>query len=126
MAASFLDLFGPPGSEDASRRLVGLGLLATLPTWLSGAAEARRHPHAPGQLVRRHAIGSSLAVALYAGSYLARRRGRHRAGVVLGLLGGVTEIVDGWIGGELTLTHRVGTGQRPASREVELLGHGRS
>jgi hypothetical protein len=112
MAASFLDLFGPPGSAPAARRLVGLGLLAAVPTWLSGASEWRRTDGATRRVGLVHAVGSSLATALYAGSYVARRRGGRRAGVLLGLLGGVVEIADGYVGGELTLIGGAGTGRR--------------
>lgn len=112
MAASFLDLFGPPGSRPAARRLVGLGLLASVPTLMSGVAEWQRSAGRARRLGTVHAVGSSLATGLYATSYLMRRRSRHRAGVALGLIGGVMELVDGYIGGELTLIHHVGTDPR--------------
>lgn len=39
MAGSFLDLFGPRGAAPAAQRLVGFGLLAAVPTGLTGMAE---------------------------------------------------------------------------------------
>lgn len=112
MAASFLDLFGPKGSERAARRLVGLGVLVAAPTWVSGLADWDRSSGTARSVGLLHAAGSTLATGLYAGSYLARRRGRHRAGVVLGLLGGILEVADGYVGGDLSLVGEVGAGRR--------------
>ncbi len=39
LAASFLDLFGGDATSRASRRLVGFGLLAAVPTAAAGLAE---------------------------------------------------------------------------------------
>jgi hypothetical protein len=112
MAASFLDLFGPRGSAPAARRLVGFGLLAAVPTWLSGVTDWRETDARERRLGLLHAATSSTATLLYACSYVARRRGRQRPGVVLGLAGGVVEMLDGYIGGELSLVGKVGTGRR--------------
>lgn len=112
MAASFLDLFGPRGSEPAARRLVGLGLLAAVPTWLSGAVDWQETRGRDRRVGLLHATTSSVSTALYAASYVARRRGDGRRGAVLGLLGGLVAIGDGYVGGDLTLVARVGTGRR--------------
>lgn len=112
MGASFLDLFGPDGSSDAARRLVGFGLLASVPTLLSGFLDWEVTEGAERRVGLLHAATSIAATALYGCSYLARRRGRQRAGAVLGLLGGTVAFVDGYIGGELSLVGRIGTGRR--------------
>ncbi len=117
MAASFLDLFGPPGSEAAARRLVGFGLFASAPTFLSGITDWSEIQGRPRRIGLLHAATSSLATVLYAASYLARRRGAHRAGTVIGLMGGAVAFADGYVGGELSLVARAGTGRR-------TLGHG--
>lgn len=112
MAASFLDLFGPDDSDAAAQRLVGLGLLAAVPTLLSGLvdwSEARGGARRVGLV---HAAGSLCATGLYALSYVARRRGGRTAGVALGLAGGVVAYLDGYVGGELSLVARIGTGRR--------------
>ena len=57
-----------------------------------------------------HAVANSAAWALYGSSLVSRRRGRHATGVVLGLAGGATAIVGGYLGGHLTLVDKVGTG----------------
>lgn len=114
MAASFLDLFGPQGSEPAARRLVTLGLVAAVPTWLSGAMDWQQTRGRTRRVGLLHAVTSTVATALYGASYVARRRGRHRRGVLLGVLGGLVAVGDGYVGGELSLVARVGTGRRIA------------
>ncbi|MBW3577124.1 MAG: (2Fe-2S)-binding protein [Actinobacteria bacterium] len=112
MAASFLDLLGPPGSSPAARRLVGLGLLAAAPTLLSGFVEWQGTDGAARRVGVVHAATSSLATILYGASYVARRRGNQRRGVVFAALGGVVAFLDGYVGGELSLVAKVGTGRR--------------
>lgn len=112
MAASFLDLFGPPGSAPAARRLVALGLTASVPTLFSGLADWATTTGETRRTGRVHAATSSLATALYAASYVARRRGAQRGAVLLGIAGGLVEVADGYIGGELSLVHLAGTGRR--------------
>jgi hypothetical protein len=115
MGASLLDLFGPRGSGPAARRLVGLGLLAAVPTWLSGAVDWQESRGRDRRVGLLHAATSTVATALYAASYVARRRGEGRRGAVLGLLGGLVGMGDGYVGGDLTLVARVGTGRRTGS-----------
>lgn len=111
MAASFLDVFGPRGAEPSARRLVGFGLLAAMPTAATGIAEWADTDRKGRRVGLLHLVTSSTAFALYASSYLARRRGRQRAGVVLGVVGGVLAILDGYVGGHLSLVLGVGVGQ---------------
>lgn len=112
MAASFLDLFGPEGSESASRRLVGFGLLASVPTMLSGLADWSTTEDDARRVGLVHAATSTTATVLYGASYLARRRSQQRLGVALGVVGGIVAYADGYVGGELSLVARTGTGRR--------------
>lgn len=120
MAASFLDLFGPPGSSAAARRLLGLGLTAAPLAHLSGMADWRQGQD-PG--ARRvgvvHGVAVSVATVLYAASYIARRRQRQLAAKVLGTCGGVVALVDGYFGGHLSHVRGVATGEQtgPAGRD---------
>lgn len=116
MAASFLDLFGPGDTVDASRRLVAFGLIASVPTWLSGLVDWHESQGRSRRIGILHACSSSAAILLYGASYLARRSGRQRRGVILGLLGGVVAFADGYVGGELTLVERLGAGRRGTDR----------
>lgn len=112
MAASFLDLFGPAGSEPAARRLVGLGLLASLPTMMSGLVDWNETRSGTRRVGLLHATTSFMATVLYGASYVARRRRRQPLAVALGVLGGLTAFADGYVGGELSLVARTGTGRR--------------
>ncbi|MDP8976515.1 MAG: Rieske 2Fe-2S domain-containing protein [Actinomycetota bacterium] len=111
MAGSFLDLFGPRGAAPAAQRLVGFGLLAAVPTGLTGMAEWAGTDDNERRVGLLHAGTSTAAFGLYACSYLARRRGKHLEGVVLGLAGGVVAFIDGYVGGHLSLVLGVGVGQ---------------
>lgn len=112
MAASFLDLFGPKGSSPAARRLVGLGLVTAVPTLVSGFIDWEETEGRERRVGLVHAGTSSLATLLYGCSFLARRRGNERGGVILGLLGGAVAFGDGYLGGDLALVGRVGAGRR--------------
>ncbi|HSH58699.1 MAG TPA: Rieske 2Fe-2S domain-containing protein [Acidimicrobiales bacterium] len=111
MGASFLDVFGPRGAAPAAQRLVGFGLLAAVPTGLTGLAEWVGTDDNERRVGLLHAGTSTAAFGLYACSYLARRRGRHLEGVVLGVAGGVVAFMDGYVGGHLSLVLGVGVGQ---------------
>lgn len=102
MSASLLDLLGPEGSEDAARRLIGYGVLGALPTALAGLADWRQLGDRGDRRVGVvHAAGNSAALAAYSFSWVARRRGRQRLGVVLGLLGAGLSAGAGYLGGHL-------------------------
>ena len=116
MAGSFLDLFAPPGSAPAARRLVGYGLLAAVPTAATGAAEWVDTGDRERRVGLVHAATSSAAFVLYGCSWLARRRGRQGAGVVLGVVGGLVALADGYVAGHLSLALGQGVAQTTFSR----------
>lgn len=123
MAASFLDVFGHEDSKPAARRLLAFGLLMALPTHLSGLAEwtgARAEGERRLGLV--HGGTAFLATLLYATSYLARRRGAERAGVALGLAGGMTALLDGYVGGHLSHGWGVAVGETLGVRNEAGMG----
>jgi nitrite reductase/ring-hydroxylating ferredoxin subunit/uncharacterized membrane protein len=101
MSAGFLDLLGDEGERQA-RRLIGLGLLASVPAALAGSADwAEQHE----QQMRTgvvHAAANSAAVTLYLGSLLARGRGRTTLGRVLGYAGLAAVSVGGLLGGDIS------------------------
>jgi hypothetical protein len=125
MAGSFLDLFGPPASAPAAQRLVGFGLLAAVPTAVTGLGAWVDTDGGERRLGLLLAGTSTAVVALNGCSYLARRRNRQLAAAALGTLGGLLAIADGYIGGHLTLALGVGVG-RTAFEELRISGHQRS
>lgn len=112
MAASFLDLFGPPGSSRASRRLLAFGLVMAVPTYLAGLADWTEVEDEPERRVGLvHLATTSAAIALYVGSYLARVQGKQRRATLLGLAGGLAALVNGYLGGHIAHARGVAVGE---------------
>lgn len=102
-SALVLDVAGGRGTEKAARRLIGTGILASLPTAATGYVEwadsaGRRASTRRIGLV--HAAANVTALGLFTVSYLARRRGRRGRG--LAMLGGAALAVGGHLGGHLS------------------------
>lgn len=108
MSGSVLDLFGGAGAAPHARRLVGLGVVAAVPTALSGVADWSDTDDGPRRLGVVHAAVNGAAWALYGASYLARRRRKGPLGVALGVAGGVVATVGGYVGGHLSLARGIG------------------
>jgi uncharacterized membrane protein len=108
MSGTVLDLVGGPGSRNAARRLVGLGVLAALPTAVTGMAEWSAIDE---QRDRRtgivHAAVNTTALGCYAASWSARRQERQARATLLALTGGVVATVGGFFGGHLTEVRKV-------------------
>lgn len=117
-AASVLDIVGGAGARPAAQRLLGMGLLTAGPTALSGWAEWQRSGRPAQRVGVVHAALNVTAVGLYAGSWGARRGGRHGLGVALAALGAGVASAAGYLGGHLALVRDVasrapGLGDRP-------------
>ena len=112
LSATVLDLTG--GDAAASRRLVGLGALAALPTAATGATDWA-DSEAVDAGVRRvgavHAVANTAALALQVASWSARRRGRRGRGVGLSLLASGGMFASAYLGGYLSLERGVGVAQ---------------
>jgi len=106
-SATVLDLVGGKQSRPAATRLLALGLLAAVPTAVTGLAEFE----ATGQREKRvgvlHAASNSVALACYVSSLSARRNDRHTRGVLLALAGSGATGVSGYLGGHLTAVRKV-------------------
>jgi uncharacterized membrane protein len=109
MSASFLDLFGGDGARRPAQRLVGFGLLAAAPTAAAGMAEWRVTSGGARRVGVVHAAVNTTATVLYGSSWIARRRGSHRAAVGLGVVGGLVATLGGYFGGHLSLVRKIGT-----------------
>jgi nitrite reductase/ring-hydroxylating ferredoxin subunit/uncharacterized membrane protein len=108
-SAVILDLLG--GDEDAADLLVGTGLLATLPTVVSGLSDYA-DTTVVSESVKRigilHAAANATGTTLFAASLLARRRGARARGKLLALAGMGAVTAGGWLGGHLSYAEGVG------------------
>ncbi|MER7251060.1 DUF2231 domain-containing protein [Kribbella sp. NPDC000426] len=113
LGTSLLDLAGGSQSRRGATVLAGFGLLASLPTALAGAADWAELSGEERRIGAVHAIGADTATFLFAGSLVARLRGKHGLGVRLAMAGNLVMAGAGFLGGHLAL-HR-GTARRPAA-----------
>jgi len=107
-SAVALDLVGGRSARSATQFLVGAGVLAALPTALTGVADWADTVGETKRIGAVHALVNLTATACFALSWRARHRGRHSRGVLLSGLG--TTLVTGGaaLGGHLV--YRTGTG----------------
>lgn len=118
LSAGLLDLLGGRKSRGAARRLIGLGLLFSVPTAASGmadySAEQERDPR-----VRRvgvvHAVGNMIVAFLYFRSWRSRRQGHHLRGMAFSTLGGSLAMATGWLGGHMAIAYGAAEGERGMS-----------
>jgi nitrite reductase/ring-hydroxylating ferredoxin subunit/uncharacterized membrane protein len=109
--ALLLDLFGNERSDGAARRLLGAGVLAAVPTALTGLSDWAELRGGTRRLGTVHALGNSTALVLNTLSWAARGRGRHGAGVALSLLAFGAASASAWLGGHLAFGKGVGVEQ---------------
>lgn len=103
VAAGVLDL--TLSDRKAARRLVGLGILSSLPTVVAGLSDWSDTTGGPQRVGAVHAGLNSAALVLYTGSWMARRRGGGRA---LALGGAGVLACAGYLGGHLSYALGVG------------------
>ncbi|GAA4283666.1 hypothetical protein GCM10022261_11970 [Brevibacterium daeguense] len=100
--ASLLDITGRGSMEAAAQRLVGVGVLAAVPTAASGAADWSDAYGKEQRVGLVHAVANFAGTALQAASWVARRNGRHRLGAALSLAGLSSTAAGGYLGGYLS------------------------
>lgn len=108
-AATALDLRGRSEDRGASRWLVGVGLAAVAPTVVTGLAEWVSTGREAQRVGALHGALNVIATTLYATSYAARIRRRHRLGVATALAGAAVTGASGYLGGHLTTARKVGS-----------------
>ena len=113
--ASLLDLLG---ERSAARRLVGAGVVAAVPTALTGLADWSELGSAkkPKRIGLLHAAANTATVLVYAASWRARRRGDHSRGAGLALAGAGGLMVGGYLGGHLAYSQAVGVNRNADAR----------
>ncbi|MFG1812120.1 DUF2231 domain-containing protein [Kribbella sp. NPDC049174] len=115
LGTSLLDLAGGSESRRGASLLAGFGLLASVPTALAGAGDWAELSGAERRIGAVHGLGMDVAILLFAGSLVARLRGRHRLGTKLAVAGNLVIAGAGFLGGHLAL-HR-GTARRTSMAE---------
>jgi nitrite reductase/ring-hydroxylating ferredoxin subunit/uncharacterized membrane protein len=107
-SAWVLDIIGGRKSQPAADALVAYGVVSALPTAAAGLADwsELNKPERRSGLV--HAVANIGATALYAWSYVARRRGQRARGVALGMAGAAAATVGGFLGGHLSFRRAAG------------------
>lgn len=112
LSTSVLDLAGGVESRHAATLLAGVGLVASVPTAIAGAADYAELSGEPRRIAAVHALGTDAAILLVAASLVARLRGDHRSGVRRAAAANLVLAVAGFLGGHLALTR--GTARRRA------------
>ena len=110
-SAVILDLIGGEEGQASADKLIGTGLLATLPTFVTGWNDyADTEPASDS--VRRvgilHAVANAAGASLFTGSLVARGRGDRGKGRLLALAGIGAVGAGGWLGGHLAYAEGVG------------------
>jgi nitrite reductase/ring-hydroxylating ferredoxin subunit/uncharacterized membrane protein len=110
-SATMLDLIGGRDGRKGAERLIAAGIVAALPTAISGMVEYADSEPGHDEVRRAgalHAVANVTALSLYSASLVARRRGSHCKGVALGLAGAGALMAGGWLGGLLAFHRGVG------------------
>jgi nitrite reductase/ring-hydroxylating ferredoxin subunit/uncharacterized membrane protein len=107
-SATVLDLVGGRNGRRIARRLVGIGIVAALPTAATGLSDWDDTNGADRRVGIVHALANSTALGFEIASWYARGRGHRFRGTVLGALGLATVTASGYLGSYLVFSRRVG------------------
>lgn len=119
LSAGVLDVAGGEDAQPAADRLIGVGILAAVPTALAGLSDWADVRGGSRRVGLVHAAGNTTALALYGLSWGARRRGSRGAGVLLSSAGAVVSMLSAWLGGHLSFARGVGVNQTAFERLPE-------
>lgn len=119
-AASLLDF---TGERQAARKLVGAGLLASVPAVATGLSDWAGTTGAERRVGLVHLTVNAAAATAYAVSWRARRRNSHGVGAAAALGGAAIAGFGGWLGGHLAYALGVGVDPRAfaAGRNIRPL-----
>ena len=106
-----LDVLPGKRPQAASDRLIGLGILAAVPTAAAGLSDWAELFGGIRRAGTVHAAGNTTALTLYGMSYVARKRGRRATGVLLSTLGFGVSLASAYLGGHLSFGRGVGVNQ---------------
>lgn len=114
MSVVALDLLGGPDSDTQARRLLGIGLAASIPTAVTGAsdwADAELGDESVRRVGIVHAGLNTAALVCFGASLAARKKGARGRGAMLSLAGTAITVASGYLGGHLSLNHGIGPDQ---------------
>ncbi|MFA1540514.1 Rieske 2Fe-2S domain-containing protein [Actinomadura monticuli] len=126
--ASLLDVFGGYESEPASDMLMATGVIAAVPTAMSGLNDWSDTLGGERRVGLVHAAANTAALSLYVASLVERARGHRRNGKILGFAGFGLMGASSYLGGHLSFGRGVNV-NRNAWREgpdewTSVLGEG--
>src|SRR3712207_6412076 len=101
-------IFDLTGDRSAADGLIGIGVLAALPTAVTGLSDWRHTSGAEQRIGFVHAVLNNVALGTYGLSWLARKAGKRKTGIVLSILGAGVITASGWLGGHLSYAQGVG------------------
>jgi nitrite reductase/ring-hydroxylating ferredoxin subunit/uncharacterized membrane protein len=107
-SATILDLVGGRNGRRIARRLVGVGIIAALPTAATGLSDWDDTHGADRRVGIVHALANSTALGFQLASWYARGRGHRLRGTMLSAFGLASVTVGGYLGGYLVFSRRTG------------------
>ncbi|MEV7623681.1 Rieske 2Fe-2S domain-containing protein [Actinoplanes sp. NPDC089786] len=110
-SAALLDLLPGRGSGRAATTLIAAGLAGSAPAIAAGLQDWSQMGPERRRVGLVHAAVNSVALGLYAGSLVARLRGRAGLGKLLGFAGLSTAGLGAYLGGHLAYAQAGGTNQ---------------
>jgi nitrite reductase/ring-hydroxylating ferredoxin subunit/uncharacterized membrane protein len=114
LSATLLDLLGADPGGRTQSRLIGVGLVAAVPTAATGANDWADSEMASDGVRRAgavHASSNTLALVLFGSSLAARRRGASQPARLFAVAGTGVLVVSGYLGGHLSYGRGVGPDQ---------------
>jgi nitrite reductase/ring-hydroxylating ferredoxin subunit/uncharacterized membrane protein len=99
--------------EEGADALIVAGLLAVVPTAVTGLADYSGIYEDAVPTATAHAIGNDIGASFYLVSLFARRRGRRGLGIVLSLIGYAVMGLSASLGGALVFRQKVGVNHTP-------------
>lgn len=109
-STTLLDLVGGQQSRHAATLLTAMGVAASIPTAVAGAADWAGMSGSQRRVGAVHALGADIAIFLFMGSLVARLRGRATTATALALGANGVMVGAGFLGGHLALSQ--GTARR--------------
>ncbi len=106
VSAAILDAV--PGTERAARTLIGVGVLAAVPTAVAGYNDWSQLHVQQQRVGVVHSVTNLLATGLFAISFVQRSRGKHASGKLFSYAGLAMAAGGGFLGGHLTYRQAAG------------------